>query len=198
MLQPILSIQNLKTYFRQDEGIVKAVDGASFDVYPGKTVGVVGESGCGKSVTARSILQIVDKGGSIEGGNILLRRPNQSGQVDEIDLAALDPNSREMRSVRGDEIALIFQEPMTAFSPVHTVGDQIMESILLHIPGISKKQAAGILEHIADDLGAGACIGGQGFEFGEQGVVHEIQQRVARAPFRVRRPGAPLQVSRNG
>ena len=84
--QPILSIKNLKTYFHQDEGIVRAVDGVSFDVYPGKTLGIVGESGCGKSVTARSILRIVDQGGRIEGGEIWLRRQNSNGQVDEIDL----------------------------------------------------------------------------------------------------------------
>jgi len=136
---PILSIQNLKTYFHQDEGVVKAVDGASFDVFSGRTLGVVGESGCGKSVTARSILQIVDKGGAIEGGEILLRRPNGS-QVDEVDLTKLDPNSKQMRSIRGDEVALIFQEPMTSFSAFHTVGNQIIEAIRIH-KDISKKEA---------------------------------------------------------
>lgn len=141
MSSPILSIQNLKTYFRQDEGVVKAVDGATFDVFPGKTLGVVGESGCGKSVTARSILQIVDKGGAVEGGQIMLRRSaNGSGQMDEIDLTKLSPNSRQMRSIRGDEIALIFQEPMTSFSAFHTVGNQIIEAIRLH-KDITKKEA---------------------------------------------------------
>ncbi|MBV7337776.1 ABC transporter ATP-binding protein [Chloroflexi bacterium TSY] len=130
---PILSIKNLKTYFHQDEGVVKAVDGASFDVYPGQTLGIVGESGCGKSVTARSILQIVDEGGRIEEGEILLRQThNGSGQVDEIDLTKLKPDSKQMRAIRGDEIALIFQEPMTSFSAFHTVGNQIIEAIRLH------------------------------------------------------------------
>ena len=140
MIQPILSIQNLKTYFHQDEGVVKAVDGASFDVYSGRTLGVVGESGCGKSVTARSILQIVDEGGAIEDGQIILNRANGHGQTDEIDLAKLDPNSRQMRSIRGDEIALIFQEPMTSFSAFHTVGNQIIEAIRIH-KDVSKKEA---------------------------------------------------------
>lgn len=140
MVHPILSIRNLKTYFRQDEGVVKAVDGASFDVFPGKTLGVVGESGCGKSVTARSILQIVDKGGAIEDGQIHLRRANDNGQVDEVDLAQLNPDSKQMRSVRGDEIALIFQEPMTSFSAFHTVGNQIIEAIRLH-KEITRKEA---------------------------------------------------------
>ena len=137
---PILSIRNLKTYFRQDEGVVKAVDGASFDLFPGKTLGIVGESGCGKSVTARSILQIIDKGGSIEGGEILLHRRNSNGQEQQIDLAKLHPNSKQMRAIRGDEIALIFQEPMTSFSAFHTVGNQIIEAIRLH-KDMTKKEA---------------------------------------------------------
>lgn len=140
MDQPILSIRNLKTYFHQDEGIVKAVDGASFDIYPGRTLGIVGESGCGKSVTARSILQIIDKGGRVEDGEILLRRQNGNGQSDVLDLAKLKPDSRQARSIRGSEIALIFQEPMTSFSPFHTVGNQIIEAIRLHKP-VSRQEA---------------------------------------------------------
>ena len=139
--QSILSIRNLKTYFRQDEGVIRAVDGASFDIYAGKTLGIVGESGCGKSVTARSILQIVDKGGRVEEGEILLRQArNGTGQIDEVDLAQLKPNSRQMRAIRGSEIALIFQEPMTSFSAFHTVGNQIIEAIRLH-KDVSKKEA---------------------------------------------------------
>jgi oligopeptide/dipeptide ABC transporter ATP-binding protein len=129
---PILSVQSLHTYYHQDEGIVRAVDGASFDVFPGKTLGIVGESGCGKSVTARSILRIVERSGRIESGAIWLRRTNAAGQIDEIDLTTLDANGQEMRSIRGGEIALIFQEPMTSFSPYHTVGNQIVEAIRLH------------------------------------------------------------------
>src|SRR5688572_16704091 len=130
--EPILSIRNLKTYFYQDEGVVRAVDGASFDIYPGRTLGIVGESGCGKSVTARSVLQIVERPGRIEAGEIWLRRDLGNGQIDEIDLARLDPNGKEMRDIRGAEIALIFQEPMTSFSAYHTVGNQIIEAIQLH------------------------------------------------------------------
>lgn len=142
----MLSVQDLHTYYHQDEGIVRAVDGASFDVYPGKTLGIVGESGCGKSVTARSILRIVERGGRIESGAIRLRRaaPTTNGtpsrQTDEIDLTQLDPNGREMRSIRGGDIALIFQEPMTSLSAFYTVGNQIIEAIRLHSK-ISKKEA---------------------------------------------------------
>jgi peptide/nickel transport system ATP-binding protein len=133
--QPLLSVRHLQTYFPQDEGIVKAVDGASFDVFPGHTLGIVGESGCGKSITARSILRIIDRPGRIVAGEILFWRHKTSDGAngDEvIDLAKLDPNGREMRAIRGAEIALIFQEPMSSFSPVHTIGDQIIEAIMLH------------------------------------------------------------------
>jgi len=128
---PLLSVRNLKTYFAQDEGTVRAVDGVSFDVAPRATLGIVGESGCGKSVTARSILRIVDRPGRIIEGEIHFRRPS-AGSV--VDLAKLDPNGREMRAIRGAEIALIFQEPMSSFSPVHSVGNQIIEMLLLHRP----------------------------------------------------------------
>jgi peptide/nickel transport system ATP-binding protein len=126
--QPLLSVRDLRTSFFQDEGTTKAVDGASFDVLPGKTLGIVGESGCGKSVTAQSILRIVDDPGRIEGGEILLTRPDGR----RTDLVQLDRNSREMRAIRGGEIGLVFQEPMTSFSPVHTIGAQIVEALLLH------------------------------------------------------------------
>ncbi|MCB0123630.1 MAG: ABC transporter ATP-binding protein, partial [Caldilineaceae bacterium] len=137
--QPILSVQDLKTYFHQDEGVVRAVDGVSFDVLPGKTLGIVGESGCGKSVTARSILRIVEQGGRIEGGAIWLRR-GQNGHVNEIDLVQLKEDGREIRSIRGGEIALIFQEPMTSFSAFHTVGNQMIEAIRLH-SNLNRKEA---------------------------------------------------------
>lgn len=138
--QPILSVQDLRTYYYQDEGVVRAVDGASFDVYAGKTLGIVGESGCGKSVTARSILRIVEQSGRIESGAIWLRRQGPSSQSQLIDLTKLDPNSAEMRSIRGNDVALIFQEPMTSFSPYHTVGNQIVEAIRLH-SDLSVKEA---------------------------------------------------------
>src|SRR5476649_2765092 len=104
--KPLLSVKNLRTSFFQDEGTTKAVDGASFDVFPGKTLGIVGESGCGKSVTAQSILRIVDRPGRIVEGKIILTRADGS----QTDLVTLKPNSREMRSIRGGDIGLIFQE----------------------------------------------------------------------------------------
>jgi len=137
---PILSVRNLKTYFFQDEGTVRAVDGASFDVYPHRTLGIVGESGCGKSVTARSILRIVERPGRILEGEILLRRPSGNGGEVEIDLTELSADGEEMRSIRGREIALIFQEPMTSFSAHYTVGNQIVEMVQLH-QKVSKQEA---------------------------------------------------------
>jgi oligopeptide/dipeptide ABC transporter ATP-binding protein len=124
---PLISVRDLKTYFVSDEGTTRAVDGASFDVHPGRTLGIVGETGCGKSVTARSILRIVEQPGRIVGGEILLRRDDGV-----VDLTKLHPDGREMREIRGGEIGLVFQEPLTSFSPVHTVGAQITEAIRLH------------------------------------------------------------------
>ena len=139
--EALLSVRNLKTYFAQDEGLVKAVDGVSFDVTPGATLGIVGESGCGKSVTARSILRIVDRPGRIVEGEIRFRRPAANGGPGEVvDLTKLEPNGAEMRAIRGAEIALIFQEPMSSFSPVHSVGSQIIEAIMLH-QAVSRRDA---------------------------------------------------------
>ena len=107
---------------------MRAVDGTSFDVMPGQVVGIVGESGCGKSVTMRAILQLVDRPGRIDTGELLFRQ--RDGTV--IDLARLPPRGERIRAIRGSEIALIPQEPMAAFSPVHTVGAQIIEAIKLH------------------------------------------------------------------
>lgn len=137
---PLLSVRDLKTYFFADEGITRAVDGATFDVFPGRTLGIVGESGCGKSVTARSILRIVERPGRIVGGQILLRRDLGNGRSETLDLTKLKADGREMREIRGGEISLVFQEPMTSFSPVHTIGDQIIEAIRLHRK-MSKREA---------------------------------------------------------
>lgn len=139
---PLLSVRGLKTYFPQDEGTVKAVDGASFELYAGRTLGVVGESGCGKSITARSILRIIDRPGRIEAGEMVFRRQKAiAGDAEPVvDLTRLDPHGKEMRDIRGAEIALIFQEPMSSFSPVHTVGNQIIEAVLLH-QHVGKRQA---------------------------------------------------------
>ncbi len=138
--QPILSVRNLKTNFFTDEGIVRAVDGASFKVFLGQTLGLVGESGCGKSVTALSILRIVPRPGRIVEGEILLRRDTEDSRGDEVALTALGEKSREMRAIRGAEIALVFQEPMTSLSPVHTIGNQIVGATRLHRK-VSKQDA---------------------------------------------------------
>jgi oligopeptide/dipeptide ABC transporter ATP-binding protein len=125
--EPLLRVRDLRVSFRMDEGLVRAVDGVSFDVYPGQVVGIVGESGCGKSVTTRAILQLIDPPGRITSGEILYRQG-----ATPIDLARLSPRGRLMRELRGAQIGLIPQEPMAAFSPVHTVGSQIIEAITLH------------------------------------------------------------------
>ncbi|OIO88277.1 MAG: dipeptide/oligopeptide/nickel ABC transporter ATP-binding protein [Anaerolineae bacterium CG2_30_64_16] len=133
---PLLEVQDLQTHFSTDEGVVKAVDGVDFTIRQGETFCLVGESGCGKSVTAFSILQIVQDPGRIVRGSIHLRQDD--GQT--LDLAAMDPKGRALRRIRGRDIAMIFQEPMTSLSPVHTVGDQISETLRLHAP-IDKLQA---------------------------------------------------------
>src|SRR5499433_2725903 len=140
---PLLAVRNLKTYFPQDEGTVKAVDGASFELHPGRVLSIVGESGCGKSITARSILRIIDRPGRIVEGELLFRRQkavHASNADVVVDLAQLEPYGEDMRAIRGAEIALIFQEPMSSFSPVHTIGDQIGEAIVLH-QGLDRRQA---------------------------------------------------------
>ena len=131
----IVEIKNLRTYFYLPEGIVRAVDGVDLEIRRGQTIGVVGESGCGKSMTALSLLRLVPAPGQIEDGEILYYRTlrhNGSSVVDVINLTKLDPNGREMRSIRGDQISMVFQEPMTAMLPVRTVGSQIVEAITLH------------------------------------------------------------------
>src|SRR5918999_2250539 len=153
----LLEVRGLKTHFYLDEGVVKAVDGVDLKVRRGETLCVVGESGCGKSVTARSILQLVDRPGRIVEGEILLSHDPRAehngkagGRIDGgatatetrqvLDLASLNPKSKAMRDIRGKEISMIFQEPMTSLSPVHTIGEQITENILLHLP-MNKQEA---------------------------------------------------------
>ncbi len=139
----ILEVKGLKTHFFTGEGIVKAVDGVDLTIHRGKTLCVVGESGCGKSITARSILQIVDRPGRIVDGQILFHRPSgdePNAGNETIDLASIRPNSSRMRDIRGRDIAMIFQEPMTSLSPVHTIGNQIREAIRTHFD-VSKGEA---------------------------------------------------------
>ena len=153
--EPLLSVRSLRTHFPLDEGTVVAVDGATFDLHPGQTLGIVGESGCGKSVTARSILGILDKPGVVVGGEILFRRQTANGADETLDLTSFDPDSAEMRSIRGSEIAYVFQEPMTSFSPVHTIGNQLMEAITLHTDvdkARAREMGAELLRHVGIPL----------------------------------------------
>ena len=122
--------------FPLDEGTVRAVDGVTYSLERGRTLGVVGESGCGKTVTAQSILRIVPRPGRIVGGEILYYPPNGPA----LDLVKLDPYGPRIRAIRGKEIAYIFQEPMAALSPVHTIGHQMAERIRLHL-GLGKDEA---------------------------------------------------------
>ena len=130
MTAPLLELDNLRTWFYTDTGVARAVDGVSFTVGAGETVGVVGESGCGKSVTALSILRLVRPPGRIEPGSAI--------RFEQRDLLALD--ERAMQKVRGNRIAMVFQEPMTALNPVFTIGDQIAEVARIHA-GMSKRDA---------------------------------------------------------
>ncbi|HEY4201594.1 MAG TPA: ABC transporter ATP-binding protein [Devosiaceae bacterium] len=132
----IVEVRDLRTYFATDDGMLKAVDGVSFSIAPHRTLAVIGESGCGKSVTARSLMRIVPKPGRIVSGQLLFRRPtdskNDAQSLPTVDLAQLPANGDAIRRIRGRDIAMIFQEPMTSLSPVHSVGNQIMEALLLH------------------------------------------------------------------
>lgn len=139
--EPLLEVRNLKTYYMLDQGTVRAVDGVDFTVKRGQTVGIVGESGCGKSVMARSILRIVPAPGQIVEGEILFHRSHRNGSgTSVVDMAQIDAKGAEARSIRGGEISMVFQEPMTSLSPVHTIGSQIIEAITLH-QDISKQEA---------------------------------------------------------
>ncbi|HEY9479467.1 MAG TPA: ABC transporter ATP-binding protein [Gemmatimonadaceae bacterium] len=130
MTVPLLSVRNLRTWFHTSSGIARAVDDVSFDIMPHETVGVVGESGCGKSVTSLSILRLVDRPGAIEPGSRI--------EFEGRELMTLA--EREMRAIRGNRISMIFQEPMTSLNPVFTVGDQVAEVARVHA-GASRRQA---------------------------------------------------------
>jgi peptide/nickel transport system ATP-binding protein len=124
-----LNVEDLKTYFFMEQGIIRAVDGVSFSLRRGETLGIVGESGCGKSVTARSIMRLLPHPvGRIVEGKIMYE--SEDGR--EVNIVSLDPQGDEIRNIRGNEIAMIFQEPMTSLNPVYTIGDQIIEAITLH------------------------------------------------------------------
>jgi len=130
MSEVILKINNLKTYFKTDEGVAHAVDGIDLELNKGETLGIVGESGCGKSVTSLSIMKLIQSPpGYFESGEIIFKGQN-----------LLDLNEREMRSIRGNKISMIFQEPMTSLNPVFTIGSQIVEAVVLH-QDLNKNQA---------------------------------------------------------
>ena len=146
--EPILEIKDLKTHFFTDKGVVQAVKGVSLSLDNGQTLGIVGESGCGKSVTAHSIMQLIKSPpGKIVEGEMIFRR--QKRRAETIDIAELDPKGVEMRSIRGGEISMIFQEPMTSLNPLHTVGRQIAEVVELH-QGLSRKQALKVAVDMLD------------------------------------------------
>jgi len=119
--KPLLEVKGLKTYFYTEDGVVRAVDGVNFEVYPGEVLGLVGESGCGKSVTSLSIMRLISKPGRVDAGEILLDGEN-----------LLDLPEEEMIKVRGNRISMIFQQPQTALNPVFRVGDQLAEVLSVH------------------------------------------------------------------
>jgi peptide/nickel transport system ATP-binding protein len=149
--EPLIEVQDVKVYFYLDEGTVRAVEGVSFDIARGRTLGVVGESGCGKSVTSQAIMQIVPPPGKIVEGQVFFHRYRDDGSSERIEITKLDPRGPEIRSIRGNEIAKIFQEPMTSLSPVHTIGNQIMEAIILHQEAdkdAARDRAIEMLDHV--------------------------------------------------
>ncbi|MEM7214793.1 MAG: ATP-binding cassette domain-containing protein, partial [Pseudomonadota bacterium] len=127
--ESLLSVRDLRVSFEIQGGSVEAVKGVSFDVLPGQVVALVGESGSGKSVIAQTILRILPRNANIEQGSILLRDPQQP--EDEVDIASLAANDPYLLKMRGGRISMVFQEPMTALSPIHTVGSQVEEALIL-------------------------------------------------------------------
>jgi oligopeptide/dipeptide ABC transporter ATP-binding protein len=144
----LIEIRDLHTHFFTDEGIVRAVDGVDLDVRRGKTLCIVGESGSGKSITARSILQIVDEPGRIVAGSIAYFPEGRAS----VEITHLHPRGKEIRGIRGREISMIFQEPMTSLSPVHTIGNQIVEAITLH-ERMPRAQARARAAHLLGRVG---------------------------------------------
>jgi oligopeptide/dipeptide ABC transporter ATP-binding protein len=147
----VLEINDLKTYFNLEDGTVKAVDGVSLALKRNQTMGLVGESGCGKSITATSIMRLLKSPpGQIVGGEILLHQ-GQNGHAQVTDLVKLPANGSKMREIRGGEIAMVFQEPMTSLNPLYTVGAQIAETVQLH-QQVSKKEALGRAQEMLEKV----------------------------------------------
>ncbi len=146
----LIHVDNLKTYFRTMDGEVRAVDGVSLEIEPGETLGLVGESGCGKSVTSMSIMRLLPRKTSrIVEGQILFNRRDGTAPID---LTTVDPNGDLIRNIRGNEIAMIFQEPLTSLSPVHTVGSQIAEAVQLH-QGVGEEEAKVLSIQMLEQVG---------------------------------------------
>ncbi|MCY3832531.1 MAG: ABC transporter ATP-binding protein [Chloroflexi bacterium] len=147
--ETLLRVRDLKTHFRTEQGAIRAVDGIDFDIERGETFGIVGESGCGKSVTAYSIMQLIERPkGELVSGSI--EYLGEGGR--RIDIAALDPNGADMRNLRGNEIGMIFQEPMTSLNPIYSIGNQIIEAIVLH-QRVSKIEARKRAIELLDRVG---------------------------------------------
>ncbi|MHC5057994.1 MAG: ABC transporter ATP-binding protein, partial [Planctomycetota bacterium] len=144
----VLSIEDLRTYFYIEEGEVRAVDGVSFSARCGRILAIVGESGCGKSVTAYSILRLIQSPGRIVGGSVTLHPRGRA----PIDITALDERSDTLYDVRGGPVSMIFQEPMTALSPFHTIGNQICEPVLLH-QDVTTEEAESLAAEMLDKVG---------------------------------------------
>lgn len=140
MSEPLLDVKDLRIHFFTDEGVVKAVDGVDLTIERGKTLCLVGESGCGKSVASRAFLKIVRSPGKIVGGQMNYHHRQKDGTTRVIDIAKLPEKGADIRKIRGKEIAMIFQEPMSSLSVMHTVGNQIAEMLLLH-ERVSKQEA---------------------------------------------------------
>lgn len=147
MSDNLVEIKNLRTHFHLAEGIVRAVDGVDLNIRRKRTLGIVGESGCGKSIMSLSLLRLLPPSGRIEEGQILyyktVKESSERNMMDVIDIAKLDPNSQAMRDIRGNHISMVFQEPMTAMSPILTIGHQIGEAVILH-QKVSKAEARNI------------------------------------------------------
>ena len=149
MATPLLEVSELTTVFHTDDGLVRAVQDVSFNVERGQTLGLVGESGCGKSITGLSLIQLVPGRGEVAGGRILFSQGSTKGPVD---IAQLAPESDTIRAIRGNEIAMVFQEPMTSLNPVYSAGSQIAEAVILH-QKVGKKEAFARAVEMLDKVG---------------------------------------------